>query len=706
MPRPPRMSKEEKAARKKASHEALLKRIESNLIELYKDSRNLQQSSFSIWLKAYSLSTTTKYTLFHDNDYDSIKSAIINKTTKDLPPATRAYIKRNHLRVAPIAILDPRSTNLRTTTHQSTTSTSRELIRQEYPSAPKESPASVPFKIVVPYGKISKIIEKVHKSTATTNSIQEIHIGAKKAYRLLSEYFVGIPRIVVTEYVNRCAFCQSEKIVTEKNLRRQRFLQVPQERELFERIVIDLFGMKDYDEEKQKYVKRYVLQIVDHKSKYRFAYVIPKKEAEYVVPQLHELFGIIGPPHTIQSDCGKEFVNKRMAELAELWGCDFVNSSPRHPQTNGTVERANRELKRKIKSWKRNNMDKDWAQFISVIVHQLNITEHETIGISPYQYVFQIRPWKERRLMNAIVAQESQDIEESNVPIVSEEYESPESDGEAENAMFDEGNLEGNEDDNFSNFDSINYDSTYATTTITALEAENVDGKNTKNDCETESNTAEKSGSTNLLATSEHSTVAQSEAIDALSTNSSAGMLMSEIRRRANATYQQKTKSMEKAYNKHVNPNSYYITQIVGIVIPSRLQKFYSTALKKGNITGKIYKLSYVRTSNLVKYKVRTATHRIKEDFDAHQLVLLSGGEESYPEETKWSVNPEDFEKLPELPLKQYVEKHDSKRPPLVLASSTLLNTISTAAPTEVYCNTCKSATPINQQYPVQAARN
>lgn len=694
------LNKEEIAARKKASHEALLKRIESNLIELYKDSSNLQQSSFSLWLKAYSLSTTSKFTLFHDDLYDNIKTNIINDTKKSLPQSIQTFIERNFIKVAPVSILDPRSTNLRTTAHQSSSSTSKEVIRQKYPSAPKESPTSVPFKIIIPFSKITKIIEKIHKSTATTNSIQEIHIGSKKTYRLLSEYFEGIPRMVVDEYVNRCALCQSDKIVTEKNLRRQRFLQVPKEREIFERLVIDLFGMKDYDDDLQKSIKRYVLQIVDHKSKFRFAYVIPKKEAEYVIPHLHELFGIIGPPRAIQSDCGKEFVNKRMAELANLWGCDFVNSAPRHPQTNGTVERANRELKRKIKSWRKKNMDQDWARFLPVIVHQLNITEHETIGISPYQYVYQIRSWKERRLISEIVVEGSQNSINKDEKECEESNENNINLSDRESLIVEEIDLTQNGDGlvNFVTEDTYN---SIATATTIAPAYNNIE-ENAEDNVEQaeamllEFTTPTSSNSMAIPSSLQQiPTVSQSEALDSQSTYSSTGISLSEIRKRADESYRRKTANMEKVYNKHVTPNSYGVNQIVGIVIPSRLLKFYNTASRKGNITAKVYELKHMKESNLVKYKVRTRTHRIKESLDAHQLLHLAGGEESYPAESQWSTEEEEYMKLPELSLKQYVETCDSKLSTANI-SKTLVSTISSVSRTTAVCNTCKNVIPIN----------
>lgn len=722
-----KMSKEEIAARKKENHEKFLQRIKDNLLQLYKDNNNLEESSFSLWLKAYSLATTNKYTLFKDEVYNSMKTAIINDKIKDLPDSDQVFIRRNYVKVASINILDPRSTNMRQTIHQISNSSTKELIIQQYPSAKNQPVTSVPFKIVVPYSKIGKIIEKVHKSTAVENAQKEVHVGSRKAFRLIYEYFEGIPRMVVEEYVNRCAVCQTDNIVTEKKLRTQRFLQVPGEREMFERLVIDLVTMKDYDDDLQQEIKRYILQIVDHKSKFRFAYVIPKKEAEYVIPQLHELFGIIGPPRAIQSDCGKEFINKRMVELAALWGCDFINSSPRHPQTNGTVERSNGVLKEKIRLWKRQNPDDDWARVLPIIVHQLNIIEHATLGISPYYYAFQIRSWKERRLMEGILQSARADVhdDEKNSNNSDGDIDEPETgavpkeddylDARVEEEPFTTWDLFSSNDAN--NYEAkqraadgisrTEYDGAYVNdisevetaTTIPPEQmtrfAQNAEDANQVTEQVapiTTSGIARGKGSlTNTMPR-----VQTSEAFDAESSNSSTGFQLSQLRQQADITYRKKTAIMEKAYNKKVVPKVYSIGQVVGVVIPARLVKHYATASKKGNFVARICGFVTMPNSTLTKYKVRTEKHVIKEPMDAHQLVCLKGGAESFPKETSWLVDEETIQKLREITIKDFIITCDAKATTKIIQEGILSVLPVGETDAKVSCNTCKLQVLIN----------
>ena len=59
----------------------------------------------------------------------------------------------------------------------------------------------------------------------------------------------------------------------------------------------------------------------------------------------HELLFIFldfGAPHVLQSDNGREFTAQDITELCSLWPeLVLVNGRPRHPQSQGSVERTN-----------------------------------------------------------------------------------------------------------------------------------------------------------------------------------------------------------------------------------------------------------------------------------------------------------------------------------------------------------------------------
>jgi hypothetical protein len=147
-----------------------------------KDSNNLEASPFSLWLEAYRKALKVEFTLFNDDDYALFKSAIRRNTIKELPVNHQIFIKRNNLRVSPVNLLDKRSTYLHQRDNLSNNSSYHELLALQYASNTNQSPASVTFKIIVPYSKISKIVEKLHKSTSNEETHNEVHIGYKKTY--------------------------------------------------------------------------------------------------------------------------------------------------------------------------------------------------------------------------------------------------------------------------------------------------------------------------------------------------------------------------------------------------------------------------------------------------------------------------------------------------------------------------------------------
>ena len=68
-----------------------------------------------------------------------------------------------------------------------------------------------------------------------------------------------------------------------------------------------------------------------------------------VVPlQLYFQFMRTQVPAKLQTDNGLEFCGKEVKELCELFNVRHAKSMPGHPETNGCVERKNRELKNKV----------------------------------------------------------------------------------------------------------------------------------------------------------------------------------------------------------------------------------------------------------------------------------------------------------------------------------------------------------------------
>lgn len=80
-------------------------------------------------------------------------------------------------------------------------------------------------------------------------------------------------------------------------------------------------------------------------TKYVILNALKQKTATEVANKLIKIFADFGPPQILQSDNGKEFSNKIINELTLKWNeCKLIHGRPRHSQSQGSVERANRDI--------------------------------------------------------------------------------------------------------------------------------------------------------------------------------------------------------------------------------------------------------------------------------------------------------------------------------------------------------------------------
>lgn len=68
--------------------------------------------------------------------------------------------------------------------------------------------------------------------------------------------------------------------------------------------------------------------------------------------------------------------------------CRLVNSRPRHPQSQGSVERANGDIESMLRAWMHNNNSKHWAVGCKVVQWKKNTLLHGTINRTPYSALF------------------------------------------------------------------------------------------------------------------------------------------------------------------------------------------------------------------------------------------------------------------------------------------------------------------------------
>jgi len=101
------------------------------------------------------------------------------------------------------------------------------------------------------------------------------------------------------------------------------------------------------------------------------------KLAEEVAYNLLNIYTTFGAPAILYSDNGREFVNKTINELHAMWGdVKIVNGKPRHIQSQGSVERANRDVEDMLATWMAENKSSDWPSGLKFIQFRKNRAFH------------------------------------------------------------------------------------------------------------------------------------------------------------------------------------------------------------------------------------------------------------------------------------------------------------------------------------------
>ena len=115
--------------------------------------------------------------------------------------------------------------------------------------------------------------------------------------------------------------------------KRKRIVKYIRSNSLFERYQADTVELDSRIT--HNYTYPYILTIVDHFSKYGFAYDIPDKKAE-AINYIAQAF-VIGEPVMLHTDNGKEFVNELLTNWLEKRNVMHILGGKYHPQCQGPV---------------------------------------------------------------------------------------------------------------------------------------------------------------------------------------------------------------------------------------------------------------------------------------------------------------------------------------------------------------------------------
>lgn len=158
---------------------------------------------------------------------------------------------------------------------------------------------------------------------------------------------------------------------------------------VWHRVGIDLVGPLP----ETKSGNRYIITLCDYFSKWPEAAPLQSKCAEGVADFLFQVFCRHGWPKIIQSDQGREFINKVNDHLFQSTDLKHCVSSAYHPQTNGLDERFNQTLINTLKKVVDASKD-EWDKHIPAALYAYRISKQASSKFTPFFLIYNRNPRK------------------------------------------------------------------------------------------------------------------------------------------------------------------------------------------------------------------------------------------------------------------------------------------------------------------------
>ena len=224
-------------------------------------------------------------------------------------------------------------------------------------------------KIMIPQQQIAGLLKE---------KVLQYPFGTVKLYHTLFIDYEGISIYDVERYLKNNTTSQVHTVPKVERVHKPIISNYPLER--VQADLIDLDSIKGYN---NRY--RYVLTIIDHFSKYAWAYPITKKDKEHVLPLFEKWLDSLGnrKVRILQTDGGGEFLNDKMTLLLKKHEIEQITSSPYSPRSQGCIERFNRTLKQMIFKTITETNRKDFIHYLDDLLISYVNSYHTTIKNKP-----------------------------------------------------------------------------------------------------------------------------------------------------------------------------------------------------------------------------------------------------------------------------------------------------------------------------------
>ena len=242
-------------------------------------------------------------------------------------------------------------------------------------------------KFVIPSNLQSKLVAFAHEG----------HMGMSKCKSRLREiYWWPNLNSSVEVQVRSCPCCHESS--------REAPVQVPSYvNKPWHQLAIDIKG-PIHDSSHRTH---YILVLIDCFTKFTISRVVSSISSQKVTEFLNTVFSIFGHCVILTTDNGPQFISSEFSSFLHKKGISHRRSSVYNPQSNGVVERFNKNLTKLLEVSECKN-GQQLQERIDTYVLNYNTTSHSTIGASPSDLIFQ---FKSKNMLSMIRSSDDENIE-------------------------------------------------------------------------------------------------------------------------------------------------------------------------------------------------------------------------------------------------------------------------------------------------------
>lgn len=209
------------------------------------------------------------------------------------------------------------------------------------------------------------------------------HPGFQRAYDKIKSFFYwDNMKTDIRNYIRACPTCQKSKTDFKPN--RSPMEITTTSTKFCERIAMDIVGPLP----ETLSGNRFILTLQDDLTKLIDAYAMPTHDAQTVAIHFLEFCTRYGFPQSALSDQGTEFTSQTFKQVNRMLSIKQKQTSPYHPQTNGSLERTHLTLKDYFRCYLSKDTDNTWDRFLNFAVYSYNTSTHKATQKTPYELVF------------------------------------------------------------------------------------------------------------------------------------------------------------------------------------------------------------------------------------------------------------------------------------------------------------------------------